>query len=355
MEATNTNRKLAENVKANRMWSEKLSSGYRVNRAADDAAGLAISEEMRAQLRGLNRASVNCTEGVSMLQTADAALVEVHSMLDRIKELTVQSANDVNTAEDRRAIQNEVDALLDEIDHIGNDTEYNTIKIFTGSETGIIGPDGNPINISQIPFSDINLGNITLGDRPLSGTVASELNLVASLDPSYTTAAGTPVRWPLIFGTGITSHPNFRVHYTNDNGVTVSDNQELKDMTVSNYTINSGGYAYARVYHYSCPSDASVSFDITQDITLPPGSSDYKYYGVNYTIKNTGTKDCTYDFMFHADTAYGGNSAGDHKEGYYINGSRVTNACLYSNQYPGSSNPNIHNLNFTDFSINLES
>lgn len=357
MEAANTNRKLAENVKANRMWSEKLSSGYRVNRAADDAAGLAISEEMRAQIRGLNRASVNCTEGVSMLQTADAALVEVHSMLDRIKELTVQSANDVNTAEDRRAIQNEVDALLDEIDHIGNDTEYNTIKIFTGGETGIIGPDGNPITMDQIPFSDINLSNITLGDRPFSGTSASELNLVASLNPAYTTATGTPARWPLIYGSGGTSIPNFRVSYVNDSGVTVSDNMRLQNMTVSNYNYNAANQSYSRVYHYTCQSDASVSFDITQEITInsPAGSNDYKYYGMNYTVQNTGTKDGTVDFMFHTDTAYGGNGAGDHKEGYYINGNRVTNACLYSNQYPGSTNPNIIDIataNLTSFSIN---
>ena len=163
MEAANTNRKLGENVKANRIWSEKLASGYRVNRAADDAAGLAISEEMRAQIRGLNRGSVNCTEGISLLQTADGALVEVHSILDRIKELSVQSANDVNTTEDRRAIQNEVVSLLDEIDRIGNDTEYNTIKIFTGGESSMLGPDGNPITMDQVPFQDINLSDISLG------------------------------------------------------------------------------------------------------------------------------------------------------------------------------------------------
>lgn len=355
MEAANTNRKLAENVKANRMWSEKLSSGYRVNRAADDAAGLAISEEMRAQIRGLNRGSVNCTEGVSMLQTADAALVEVHSMLDRIKELTVQSANDVNTAEDRRAIQNEVNALLDEIDHIGNDTEYNTIKIFTGSEAGIIGPDGNPTTLDRIPYSAFNLSNITLGDRPISGTSPSELSFVASLDPSYTTVTGIPARWPLIYRNGNSSLPNFRVSYTNDTGVTVSEHLDLPHMTVSNYNYDATNQSYSRVYHYSCPSDANVSFDITQEITVnsPAGSNDYKYYGINYTVKNTGTKNGTVDFMFHADTAYGGDHAGDGKEGYYINGNKVTRTCLYSNQYLGSSNPNIINgVNFTNFSIN---
>lgn len=353
MEAANTNRKLGENVKANRIWSEKLASGYRVNRAADDAAGLAISEEMRAQIRGLNRGSVNCTEGISLLQSADGALVEVHSILDRIKELSVQSANDVNTTEDRRAIQNEVVSLLDEIDRIGNDTEYNTIKIFTGGESSMLGPDGNPITMDQVPFQDIHLSDISLGNRPFSGNSPSELNLVASLDSNYTTANGAPVSWPLIFGSGSTSYPNFRVSYASDSGNNVTEEKELTAMPVGGYVYNAADQSCTRVYHYESPAEPDVKFDITQKITVNDSSTDpnYKYYQISYTVENKGNKDGTVDFMFHTDTSYGGGTVGDHKEGYYVGGSRVPNACLYSNQYPGLTNPNIDPTIPAEFSI----
>lgn len=113
--------------------SEKISSGYRINRAADDAAGLKISEKMRGQIRGLRQASQNAQDGISMLQTADGALNEVHSMLQRVRELSVQAANDTNTLDDRKSIQEEIDQLLEEVNRITGQTEFNTRKIFDGS------------------------------------------------------------------------------------------------------------------------------------------------------------------------------------------------------------------------------
>lgn len=112
---------------------ERLSSGYRINRAADDAAGLQISEKMRNQIRGLNQASKNALDGVSLVQVADGALDEVHSVVKRIRELAVQSANDTNENSDRQAIQDEIDELLKQVDKIGNDTDFNGIKLFDGS------------------------------------------------------------------------------------------------------------------------------------------------------------------------------------------------------------------------------
>ena len=111
---------------------DKLSSGYRINRASDDAAGLSISEKMRSQIRGLTQGTRNIEDGISLCQTADGALEEVSSLLQRVRQLSVQSANDTNTAEDREAIQEEVDQLLYEIDRIGGCTEFNTRKIFCG-------------------------------------------------------------------------------------------------------------------------------------------------------------------------------------------------------------------------------
>ena len=111
--------------------SEKLSSGYRINRAADDAAGLSISEKMRSQIRGLTQASTNAQEGISFVQVADGALNEVHSMLQRMNELCIKASNGTNTSADRDAVQKEMDQLVDEIDRIGKSTEYNTKLIFT--------------------------------------------------------------------------------------------------------------------------------------------------------------------------------------------------------------------------------
>lgn len=113
--------------------AEKLSSGYSINRAADNAAGLKISEKMRSQIRGLNQASTNAQDAVSLLQTADGALNEVHSILQRVRELSVQAANDTNVDADRQSLQEEVDQLLEEINRISGQTEFNTRKIFDGS------------------------------------------------------------------------------------------------------------------------------------------------------------------------------------------------------------------------------
>lgn len=110
--------------------TEKLSSGYKINRASDDAAGLKISEKMRSQIRGLNRASDNVQDGISYVQTADGALNEAHAIVQRIRELAVQSANDVNTEEDREAIDEEVQELIDGLDQIFKTTEFNTRKIW---------------------------------------------------------------------------------------------------------------------------------------------------------------------------------------------------------------------------------
>ena len=128
------NAQRAQTVNASGMGKslEKLSTGQRVNRAADDAAGLTISEKMRSQVRGLNQASRNSQDGISAVQTAEGALDEVHSMLQRMRELTVQAGNDTNQDKDREAIKAEIDQLYDEIDSISGKTEFNKQKLLSG-------------------------------------------------------------------------------------------------------------------------------------------------------------------------------------------------------------------------------
>ncbi|MDQ2085099.1 flagellin [Herbivorax sp. ANBcel31] len=130
--AMNTHRQLGITNNAGSKSMEKLSSGFRINRAGDDAAGLAISEKMRGQIRGLSQASRNAQDGISMIQTAEGALNETHSILQRMRELTVQSANDTNVGVDREEIQKEINQLSSEINRIGNTTEFNTQKLLDG-------------------------------------------------------------------------------------------------------------------------------------------------------------------------------------------------------------------------------
>jgi flagellin len=133
MQAMNANRQLGVTTESQKKVTEKLSSGYKVNRAADDAAGLTISEKMRSQIRGLTQASANAQDGVSCVQTAEGALTEVHSMLQRMNELAVKSANGTNTSADRTAIQSEVTALAKEISRVAQSTQFNTLNLLNGS------------------------------------------------------------------------------------------------------------------------------------------------------------------------------------------------------------------------------
>ena len=131
--ALNTYRQLNINTTSGSKSLEKLSSGFRINRAGDDAAGLAISEKMRGQIRGLNQAERNSQDAISLIQTAEGALNETHSILQRMRELAVQSASDTNTNDDRAEIQKEIDQLTTEITRISTDTEFNTKKLLDGS------------------------------------------------------------------------------------------------------------------------------------------------------------------------------------------------------------------------------
>jgi len=148
---------------------EKLSSGLRINRAGDDAAGLAISEKMRGQIRGLDMASKNAQDGVSLIQTAEGALNETHSILQRMRELAVQSTNDTNTADDRAELQKEVTQLKEEIDRIANNTEFNTQKLLNGDLSAKTFKDDSATVTSKtgdfaVTVSTTGIGNGTAGD-----------------------------------------------------------------------------------------------------------------------------------------------------------------------------------------------
>ena len=166
--AMNSNRQLAGTTSAQAKSSEKLASGYRINRAGDDAAGLKISEKMRSQIRGLDKASSNAQDGISLIQTAEGALNEAHSILQRMNELAVQGANDTNENIDRDAINQELSQLTDELDRISTTTQFNKQNLLDGtfsSKNLQVGANAN----QKITVSIDNMNAKSLGLRSIKG------------------------------------------------------------------------------------------------------------------------------------------------------------------------------------------
>ncbi|MED1439675.1 flagellin [Aeribacillus composti] len=175
--ALNTYRQLSFNNTQTAKNLEKLSSGYRINRAGDDAAGLAISEKMRGQIRGLEMAQKNAQDGISLIQTAEGALNETHSILQRMRELAVQSANDTNTDTDRAELQKEVDQLIEEIDRIANTTQFNTKNLLDGTLSG----SGNGL-IFHIGANSGQNVELTIANMKASGIGVSGLKINTQSD-----------------------------------------------------------------------------------------------------------------------------------------------------------------------------
>ena len=168
LSAANTNRQLGITTNGLQKSTEKLSSGYKINRAADDAAGLSISEKMRNQIRGLNKASDNAQDGISLVQTAEGALNEVHSMLQRMSELAVQASNDTNQTVDRTALQSEVAQLQTEIKRVANTTQFNKQNILNGDFTKKnIQVGANSGELIDIDITDVKT---TVSDALAKGT-----------------------------------------------------------------------------------------------------------------------------------------------------------------------------------------
>ena len=188
MQAANANRMLNVTTSAQSKSTEKLSSGYKINRAADDAAGLTISEKMRKQIKGLDRASTNAQDGVSAVQTAEGALTEVHSMLQRMNELAVQSANGTNSETDRKAIQDEVDQLSTEIDRVSETTKFNETYLLKGDSKTQTDANFYKSNYTIAESTKLYLAGETDNTKNLTGAALKDA--IASGKKIYTEVAG---------------------------------------------------------------------------------------------------------------------------------------------------------------------
>ena len=226
MQAANANRMLNVTTGQQAKSTEKLSSGYRINRAADDAAGLTISEKMRKQIKGLDRASTNAEDGVSAVQTAEGALTEVHSMLQRMNELATQSANGTNSNTDRKAIQDEIDQLTTEIDRVSETTKFN--------ETYLLKGDGAD-KAHNVNAHDAGLDGVTLTDK--GDTVDVTLKELKAGDKisiagkNYTIGSTLDEAKAIVEASADTSKKSYTINgttYQADNTKIYKDGKELK-------------------------------------------------------------------------------------------------------------------------------
>lgn len=194
--AMNSNRMLGITTGQQAKAAEKLSSGYKINRAGDDAAGLSISEKMRSQIRGLNKASNNAQDGVSLIQTAEGALNEAHSILQRMNELATQAANDTNTSADRNAIQNEIDALTSEINRIASTTQFNTKNLLNGSvdaqklQVGALSGQTIAITIKTMDAEALSIDGLTVHSHGGAASAMTQIRVAISKVSQQRSALG---------------------------------------------------------------------------------------------------------------------------------------------------------------------
>ena len=313
--AMNTQRQLALGTTATAKSMEKLSSGLRINRAGDDAAGLAISEKMRGQIRGLGQASRNAQDGISLVQTAEGALQETQSILQRMRELAVQSANDTNANDDRSAIQNEINQLTQEIDRIGDTTEFNTKKLLNGSanisatvtdadlgdaasEVVILGGTGDTKAGTSITIDDITAAtaatDITTAAFATSSTSLSAASVLTIDGTSFSFGTSNSVQDVLDAinqsGIGVTAS------HTAAAGITLTSNSVG---SASNFTISSATGDFAGLAN-ATGTDASLTAGFTgftqysaqgDAITIEDGNAK----GLSFKLSSTGDLDGTAD------------------------------------------------------------
>lgn len=255
--ALNTHRNLSFNNTQTSKALEKLSSGYKINRAGDDAAGLAISEKMRGQIRGLDMASKNAQDGISLIQTAEGALSETHSILQRMRELAVQAANDTNEGSDRGEIQKEINQLTSEINRIGNTTEFNTKKLVNG------GLSSTALDQAATATS----GTSVIEKHAASGIVG---------------VGKEPMKW-----TGVSGQANFdiKINGSTNNGVAWATVQSggSSDMVIERKSANEFTVSYTVKESGAAGKTTKVS---GQSVSFDPAKKEFSYssQGVSFSF-----------------------------------------------------------------------
>ena len=274
MSAMNANRMLGITNSSLAKSTEKLSSGYKINRAADDAAGLSISEKMRSQIRGLNKASDNAQDGISLIQTAEGALNESHSILQRMRELSVQASNGTETDDDREAVQKEISQLQDELTRISSTTEFNTMKLLDGSLGG--GSSATGIKV------DASVSNKALQ--------AGALKTTAATNGKYTIDTAISAEDDLSAG----DTTSLTVNFLNEKGEQDSITVNLKYKDATTLVSEDGSREYTVAAGKATVEDKTKAFlaelkqtSLADDFTMVGTAADGK---IEFTAKTAGTE-----------------------------------------------------------------
>ena len=341
--AYNADRQLGVVTGKSAKSTEKLSSGYQINRAADDAAGLSISEKMRKQIRGLTQASDNCEDGISLCQVADGALNETQEILQRINVLAVQAANGTNSASDRENINQEVQQLLDEIDRIAECTSFNEF-IFPLKQRTRVEEMVYPIKtitMEDVDFNDIklpetyydNTTNTYVGYSPFGKNDSFDTlklsAIIDDVDNKY------PIdNFDLIYSDGGTSHSSIRLYDIND--YLVSRPITYTDIRMADFTVLPDEYSYdeatktwSRSFVYNTNiSGTDVELKLRQKVQIDDADKNYIITNsINIKSDLSVNNDLYgFDFLMNLDTAYNNN---DLCEAYYANGNEITTTRIY--------------------------
>ena len=237
MAAANSNRQLGIITGQQAKSTEKLSSGYKINRAGDDAAGLSISEKMRSQINGLNKASTNAEDGISLIQTAEGALNEAHEILQRMNELATQAANDTNPTVDRNAIQAEIDALTDEIDRIAETTQFNTMNLLDGTfssknlQVGALENQKISISINKMNASGLSITGLSVSSFTAAGSTMTKVQAAIDTVSTQRSALGAIQN---------------RLEHTVDNLDTTSENTQAAESRIRDTDMASEMVKYSK-------------------------------------------------------------------------------------------------------------
>lgn len=353
MQSMFTNRQLGITNNNRAKSSEKLSSGYRINRAADDAAGLTISEKMRHKVRSLHQGAKNIQDGVSLCQIGDGALAESQDILQRINELSIKSANDTNTQQDREAIQAEVGQLKEELDRVAHSTSFNE-KIFPllgGVLEDTVIP-GEKVGFDNVQIKNWQNAKVSMSDWPFDeNSSPTTMRLKAGIQGTGTTLDGK--EYSLIYDDGRTSYPSIAFGYkspgeTENKFEMISFSQmEVKPGSV---VLDEDNQTISRTLTYE-NQRKGISFEINQSVTAV---QERKSFEIKNSFVNKGDSQInTYMFVQNFDTAYGGDYDGDRIEQYFSDNNRITQESLWvkDNDHELSLLGNLNRMGLNDSGI----
>ncbi len=289
--AMNSNRMLGLTTASQAKSTEKLSSGYKINRAADDAAGLSISEKMRKQIRGLTQASSNAQDGISAVQTAEGALNEVQDMLQRMNELAVKSANGTNSETDRSYIQNEIDQLVTEIDRVSETTKFNETYLLKGETTGKVGNNASTANIAGATATinagtKVEAGDVVLGTVGVTKSGSAATKITVDSETLKTSALADALN-------NTTNAPNGKLTLT---ATVANGNRTWSDgtATYSDKELNDAGITWTTA---NAPADTE-KLELTKTFVANSKLSESK---INYPTAPTAAQIATGGYKFGED------------------------------------------------------